>query len=55
LGRLEALGSPAKLKAELGAEATLDDVFIHYTGTSVAERGDYQDAARTRRTAERLE
>jgi len=55
VGRLEALGPPAQLKAELGAEATLDDVFIRYTGTSIAERGGYQDVARTRRTAERLE
>jgi ABC-2 type transport system ATP-binding protein len=55
LGRVVALGVPSSLKAELGPEATLDDVFIRYTGSSVAERGDYKDATRTRRTAHRLE
>ncbi|HTS52901.1 MAG TPA: ATP-binding cassette domain-containing protein [Burkholderiales bacterium] len=55
LGKLVALGHPAELKAALGPETTLDDVFIHYTGGSVSERGDYRDAARARRTAHRLE
>ena len=54
LGRLEAVGTPATLKAEIGPAATLDDVFIHFTGTSIGERGDYQDVARVRHTAERL-
>jgi ABC-2 type transport system ATP-binding protein len=55
LGRLVALGAPADLKLALGPEATLDDVFIHYTGGAAAERGTFQDAARARRTAHRLE
>jgi ABC-2 type transport system ATP-binding protein len=55
LGKLVALGRPAELKTALGSDATLDDVFIHYTGSSTTERGDYKDAARTRRTAHRLE
>jgi len=55
LSRLVALGRPAELKTALGSDATLDDVFIHYTGRSTTERGDYKDAARTRRTAHRLE
>jgi len=54
-GRLVALGAPADLKRALGSEATLDDVFIHYTGGAGPERGTFQDAARTRRTAHRLE
>ena len=54
LGRLEAVGTPARLKAGIGPAATLDDVFIHFTGTSISERGDYQDVARVRHTAERL-
>lgn len=53
--RIVALDSPARLKSTLGAEATLDDVFIQCTGTSIEERGDYRDAARTRHTAERVE
>jgi ABC-2 type transport system permease protein len=31
--RLRALGTPEELKADLGADATLEDVFRHYTGT----------------------
>ncbi len=55
-GKLAAQGLPSELKADLGPAANLDDVFIHYTGASVsAERGDYRDVARTRRTAQRLE
>ncbi len=54
-GHIVALDSPARLKSTLGPEATLDDVFIHCTGTSIDERGDYRDAARTRHTAERVE
>jgi len=55
LGRLVALGAPAALKLALGPEATLDDVFIHYTSGAAAERGTFQDAVRARRTAHRLE
>jgi ABC-2 type transport system ATP-binding protein len=54
-GTRVALGAPAQLKAALGPQATLDDVFIRYTGSAVAQRGDYEDARRTRRTAHRLE
>ena len=55
VGKLVALGRPAELKAALRPGANLDDVFIHYTGGSLAERGDYKDTARARRTAHRLE
>jgi ABC-2 type transport system ATP-binding protein len=55
VGKLVALGRPAELKAALGPDAKLDDVFVHYTGGPLAERGDYKDAARARRTAHRLE
>lgn len=55
-GELVAMGRPEELKQRLGPEADLDDVFIHYTGTSVAaERGDYKDVRRIRGTAKRLE
>lgn len=55
LGRLITVGAPGALKAQLGPGATLDDVFVRYTGPGIAERGDYRDVARARRTAERLE
>jgi ABC-2 type transport system ATP-binding protein len=54
-GALKAVGNPAVLKAQLGRDATLDDVFIRYTGASLSERGGMRDVARTRRTAARLE
>jgi len=54
-GHIVALDAPARLKAGIGAEATLNDVFIAYTGASIAEEGNIQDVARTRRTARRLE
>ena len=54
-GRLRALGSPASLKAEIGPEATLDDVFRSYAGDELSEEGGtYSDVRRTRRTAGRL-
>lgn len=54
-GMLLAKGPPAELKQELGSGASLDDVFVHYAGTSVAEGGDLRDVAQTRLTARRLE
>ena len=38
-GRLAALGSPAELRARLGGDATLDDVFTHLTGVSIGPAG----------------
>ncbi len=54
-GRIVAMDSPSRLKITLGPEASLEDVFAHCTGTSIEERGNYRDAARTRHTAERVE
>jgi ABC-2 type transport system ATP-binding protein len=53
-GRLAALGSPAALKAEVGAEASLDDAFAHFTGGPVEAGGAYREVLRSRRTAQRL-
>ncbi|BAZ31404.1 ABC transporter-like protein [Cylindrospermum sp. NIES-4074] len=48
-------GAPTDLKAALGkSNATLDDVFIHYTGDQLASGVSYRETARTRRNAERL-
>jgi ABC-2 type transport system ATP-binding protein len=58
-GHIASLGSPAALKSQAGADATLNDVFILSTGASieggVEEGGAFRDVARTRRTARRLE
>jgi ABC-2 type transport system ATP-binding protein len=54
LGKVAVTGKPAELKATLGRDATLDDVFVHYAGSSIQEGGNYRDVRSTRRTASRL-
>jgi ABC-type multidrug transport system ATPase subunit len=58
LGRVAAIGTPAELKAEVGAGADLDDVFVHFAGSGIEPGGKaggtFRDVARTRRTAQRL-
>lgn len=54
LGKIAVIGKPADLKATLGTAATLDDVFVHYSGGSIEEGGSYRDIRQTRRTASRL-
>ncbi len=55
LGEEVASGTPESLKASIGGdEVTLDDVFIHYSGSSLESGGSYRDTARTRRTARRV-
>lgn len=58
LGRIRAEGSPAELKAELGATASLDDVFRHHTGNSLQgeaeSRRGIRETRTTRRTAGRV-
>lgn len=55
LGKLAIIGQPASLKASLGtSEATLDDVFVHYTGGTLDRGESYSEASRTRQTARRL-
>ena len=54
LGKLAAIGTPAELKASVGEGATLDDVFVHYSGYEVDAVGNWREVSRTRRTARRL-
>jgi ABC-2 type transport system ATP-binding protein len=55
LGKIAALGAPADLKAALGrAGATLNDVFVHYAGSSLDSGGGYRETTRTRRVTRRL-
>jgi ABC-2 type transport system ATP-binding protein len=55
LGKVAALGQPSELKAALGiADATLDDVFVHYAGAANDTGGNYREISRARRTARRL-
>jgi ABC-2 type transport system ATP-binding protein len=53
-GRVAVAGKPAELRATLGADATMDDVFAHYAGGGIRDGGDFREAAQTRRTAQRL-
>jgi len=52
-GVLEAIGAPAELKASVGPQATLDDVFAAITGGQIANEGSYR-AVRADRRAERV-
>jgi ABC-2 type transport system ATP-binding protein len=58
LGQIRALGTPDALKAELGPDATLEDVFREHTGNSLHHEPGSKRALRetrsTRRTARRL-
>ncbi len=57
-GRVRAEGAPDELKAELGPDATLEDVFRHFTGGTLDEeveaRRGLRDVRSTRRTARRV-
>jgi ABC-2 type transport system ATP-binding protein len=54
-GRLRAIGTPAALKDDLHPDASLEDVFRHHTGDTLAENeGNLRDVRSTRRTARRL-
>jgi ABC-2 type transport system ATP-binding protein len=54
-GKVVAIGKPDDLKTSIGQEsATLDDVFIYYTGNELDSGGSYREVSRTRRTARRL-
>jgi ABC-2 type transport system ATP-binding protein len=54
LGKVAAIGMPAELKASVGPGATLDDVFVHFSGGTIQEEGNYRDVRATRRTVSRL-
>jgi len=54
-GVMAAAGTPAALKEEMGRpEATLDEVFAHFTGSNLEEGGNYRELRQVRRTSRRL-
>ena len=56
-GRLQAVGSPADLKAEVSPEATLEDVFRYYAGSDLTDetsRSGLREIRSSRRTARRV-
>jgi ABC-2 type transport system ATP-binding protein len=55
LSKVVTVGTPTELKESIGDNgATLDDVFIHFTGNMMESGGSYRETSRTRRTARRL-
>ena len=54
-GRVAVSGTPQELKAAIGEDATMDDVFVSHTGGAVDEGGTYREVARTRVAARRLQ
>jgi ABC-2 type transport system ATP-binding protein len=54
LGKVSVTGRPADLKAAQGEGATLDDVFVHYSGSTITEGGNFRDVRQARTTASRL-
>jgi ABC-2 type transport system ATP-binding protein len=54
LGKMAAIGTPTELKASVGEGATLDDVFVHYSGYEVDSGGNWREVSSTRRVARRL-
>ena len=52
-GRIRAEGTPAELRASVGVEASLDDVFRRYTGNELQSGEVFRDVRATRRTARR--
>lgn len=51
-GVLEAIGTPAELKARVGPQATLDDIFAAIAGGQIADEGNFR-SVRAERRAER--
>lgn len=53
-GQLAASGTPSRLKHALGANATLDQVFAHFSQADTEVHGAYDETSRTRHVADRL-
>ena len=54
LGKIVVMDTPQHLKAAVGPKATLDDVFVLHTGSSIKETGDYGHAKQIRTTISNL-
>lgn len=52
-GQLAAVGRPAELKAQVGPEATLGDVFAHFSGVVLEQGGHYRDVRESRDASSR--
>ncbi|MCL5019571.1 MAG: ATP-binding cassette domain-containing protein [Patescibacteria group bacterium] len=55
LGEIAAIGTAKELKAKTGPDASLEDAFIHFTGSAMeASSGNFHDVRRSRATQRRL-
>lgn len=54
LGKIVVMDTPQALKSAVGSKATLDDVFILHTGSSIKETGDFGHVKQTRNTISHL-
>jgi ABC-2 type transport system ATP-binding protein len=53
-GKIVMMDTPHNLKMAVGPKATLDDVFILHTGSSIKETGDFNHAKQVRTTISNL-
>jgi ABC-2 type transport system ATP-binding protein len=53
-GVIGVTGSPLDLKGSVGPEATLDDVFVAFSGGTIQESGSYREVRQARTTMQRL-
>jgi ABC-2 type transport system ATP-binding protein len=53
-GSLRVVGPPEKLKADIGPDADLEDVFRAYAGEELQEKGNLRDVSNTRANFRRL-
>jgi len=52
-GSVAVVGTPDELRATIGPDATMDDVFARYSGGGIGEGGDLAGAIRSREAARR--
>ncbi len=52
-GRIAVVGQPDALRAAIGPDASMDDVFAHYAGVGMSEGGDMLRAVQGREAARR--
>jgi ABC-2 type transport system ATP-binding protein len=53
-GKLAVVGAPDDLKRSVGLDASLSDVFVHYSGAAIDQGGHLREVRETRGTAKRL-
>jgi len=53
-GRLAAKGNPDELKKQVGPNATMEEVFAHFSGAAIDWGGNYRDLRESRNTMQRL-